>query len=309
MMKKLCLALLTVIFKCIKSFTLGSQSYNHQKSGFMKIERGEFIVIKQKVLIAFVIINLFGFAFAEIRTKPFPLEQLTDPDSPSYVPIPYPKNETEAIIDLKYAITKHFSDNEDSHEVYVGSTPPSAPFKEVLLSWTKGKSHYRIGEIAKVKNLNSNRTNCSDWLFIFLNEDNKIAARVALVASGLLGGAIVNPPDKRNRLLISKTDVINNLTVCTGFKISEKDVISIDRVILIPSLGNHLSPTWEVSLTNGKVFYYCEFRNKCYKIKKRIPWNKNAKGQRPYWQSLVKRSDIFAYDGINDCLLVFEKIK
>ena len=134
-------------------------------------------MFKHKVLIAFTVLLLVGYVFAEKRVKPIPLERLSDPDSPSYVPVPYPKNETEAITDLKYAIKRCFSKQEGVHEVYIGSSSPSVPFENVLLNLLEEKPIYRIGEIVKVK-VSVYRGDTSKYaVYAYIEDDNTVSEK------------------------------------------------------------------------------------------------------------------------------------
>jgi len=62
------------------------------------------MTLKNLFLLILAFLALTIFLNAEKRRPPVPLEELQNPKSPSYVPIPYPQTREEIIEDLKYLI-------------------------------------------------------------------------------------------------------------------------------------------------------------------------------------------------------------
>jgi hypothetical protein len=72
------------------------------------------------IALGFLIALLCFAAYAEKRKPRLKMKELTDPNSPNYVPYPYPKNRKEIIEDLKYHYGGRLS---GMNAIYLSSKP------------------------------------------------------------------------------------------------------------------------------------------------------------------------------------------
>lgn len=271
-----------------------------------KFEVKERNMTRSKIFtIATLVMCLAFIAAAEKREKKMPMKELTDPASPSYVPIPYPKTEEEIIVDFKYAIKKVYELREGVHVVNLG---PPLRSREILLNLLEEKSEYKIGKIVKVNNRNANDAHDYSWLVIVLNKDNSVAARVDMAANGLWGGTLTPHVDLGPQFLETEEKMMAALSNALGKKVAKKNMKKVERIALKPPIGTLFYPAWHVTLSDGEDYYYSVGRKKVYKVSKKIPWKKDKKGDRQPWVELVPHQD-FAFDTVNDQLLIFEKIE
>lgn len=251
------------------------------------------------------------------RPKPKSMKELTDPNSPSYVPIPYPKTRAEIITDLKYFIEQD-KNSEGVKEAYVKGYV--ALTDSILHNLVEPHTVYRIGKIFKVKNRIDGFADNYTWLIMVMNQDGKIAMRIAMLASGLMGvcGAVGEDdleaalPKNRKRLeklrkLVEDEDIKNILSESLGRFIDENEIKKMERVAYPSSIGALITPVWEIKMRGGTIYYYSETRDMLYSIDKKIRWKKNEKGLRPGKSSLVSHPD-YLPDSISDELVILKKI-
>lgn len=264
-------------------------------------------MIKFKYLITFILVLLVcQYTFAEKRKKPLPLEELTNPSSPNYVPYPYPKTEKEIIADLKQAIKKIYLPREGRHRILLGELPTS---HKILPNLLEEQPVYKIGRIIKVKNLLSGNAFEYCWQITILSEDDSTAAIVILEANGLWSGTSSNFLEDKPVYLKKDADILYELSGVLGRDVREKDIKHMQAIVLLPHIGSVFDPGYEIKLKKGDVYYYSYRGNGFFKIKKEIPWKKNKKGYRPSSLKLVPYPGIFSLDQINDKVTVYEKIK
>ena len=256
------------------------------------------------LIIIVLIIGLVQISFAEKRKKPKSMKSLTTPSSPSYVPIPYPKTREEIMTDLKYAFSKIYT----PMERYYSVENPAPPSREVVMNLLKDKPLYKI-DIIKIKNRNANVPDDYSWLILVINKDNTVAARIHMSAEGLWG-ATSTPFIERSKQLLTDNNVIGELSSALGKTITEKDIKRIERIEFHASfVATTIHPAWKFELKDGSVYYYSFTEKGILRIKDKIPWNADEKGRRPDWQQFVSREEIFAFDSIDDQIIVFERVK
>jgi len=262
--------------------------------------------IKYLTVLLLGIILFFQFLYSEKRATPLSMKDLTDPSSPSYVPIPFPKTDEDIIFDMKYAIKKLFVKNSNTHETLIGPLPK---FRQILPELLKEKTSYKIGQIIKVKNFLSRCPYGYYLLVPVLNKDNSKAACVIIDATGLYGGVSSGFARDSYAFTKSEEDIISELGEILNQKISPKEIQYFQAVELPPHMGRFFLPAFEIKLKQGDVYYYSTEKKEFFSIKKEIPWQRNNNGIRPNMHDLVNHSERFAYDEINDKLIVFEKLR
>ncbi|MCU0285507.1 MAG: hypothetical protein MUF15_03815 [Acidobacteria bacterium] len=270
-------------------------------------------------ILSFLLLIIFCFqAPSEERKKPLSIKELTDPNSPSYVPCPYPKTREEIIADFKY-YTENFCGKKDGYKesfihVYESNTD------KISMNIFKPQAEYKIGEIFKLENRIPGFADDYIWLMMIMKQNGQIAMRVALMASGLVIGsgtigeqdlAAASPEEclKYIRLMkvLTGEDIKNILSQSLGCTISNNEIKEMKRVVYPASIGEYLCPLWEIKLTKGTIYYYSEVRDMIYSIDKKIPWKKNKDGFRPAKMTLVPHWD-YLPDMIDDELIILKKI-
>ncbi|MCK4764297.1 MAG: hypothetical protein KAW12_19010 [Candidatus Aminicenantes bacterium] len=138
---------------------------------------------KKLLLLIAVVFTLSLLLQGEKRYPPIPLEELQDPKSPSYVPIPYPQTREEILVDLKYAIKRNFTPRKG-----VRSYGEISKGDRLLPELLKEDSALYVGKIAAAKNTTFHRAEK------FINMDihdstGDVVCRMSLEDSGLWSGA------------------------------------------------------------------------------------------------------------------------
>ena len=272
---------------------------------------------KIKYLSAIVLVfGLFQFTFSEKRSDPIPMKELTDPSSPSYVPIPYPENREDIIGDLKYAVNKLFADKEDTN---VNSK--TIEIKEILVDLTEKNSAYKIGKIIKVKNRSHRKAHDYGWLILIMGENGEVAARVSMKAEGLFGAAAATrnaaitlrskyPNSRRGpQFLITEEEVITRISEDIGKPVEGDEIKKMERVAFQSTLGDLLAPMWEIKMSKGEIYYYSVKRDTVYEIEKKISWKKDKNGIRKLSRDLVPYNRDYVTDTVNDEILVLKRLK
>jgi hypothetical protein len=257
--------------------------------------------------IKFVVVLFLIFAFClpvagEKRRAKKSMKELTDPNSPSYVPYPYPKKREEIIADLYYYIEKYCKPNDEIHESSVDGGVPVTDM--ILLDLLEPQPVYKIWKIIKVKNRAAELADNYSWLILIKDRDGDIAMRVALLASGLMasgGATTIEDLEKfsqkeRTRLeklrkFRSDDEIKNILSDSLGYVIGDQDIKKMERVASLATIGNLLHPVWEIKMKDGKTYYYSEIWDMVYSIDKKLPWKKNSKGYRNARRSMVSHKD------------------
>ena len=256
--------------------------------------------------------------FADKRPPKKPMKELTDPNSPSYVPIPYPKNRKEVIADLKYYIEHHCGD-------IPGSTTSFAkgyvPFMEkISLNLISPDPDYEIGEVVKVKNRMEYLSDDYYWLILIMDQDGKIAMRTAMLASGIWAKDGANSkenyekasPKRRKDILrlwkpLTDKMVKDILSDSLGYTVEDHKIITIERVAYPWTIGSLLLPVWEIKMTGNRLYYYSENWDMIYSAEKRLPWKKNDNGRRKLRREMALHED-YLPDTINDEFVILKKI-
>jgi len=169
--------------------------------------------ITKYLVILFLVPCLFQFqpVSAKNRRKPVPMNHLTDPSSPSYVPYPYPKNRKEIIADLLYAIEKVHGLHPG--EYIAGRRPKTI---EIYLNLLEKNPVYRVGKIIKVKNREHSVAHDHTWLILIENQEGQNVASEALHKNGLLIGGSGVLPEHEHNILKSKQEVVNIISESIG---------------------------------------------------------------------------------------------
>jgi hypothetical protein len=246
---------------------------------------------------------------AEKRRPRKSMKELTNPNSPSYVPCPYPKNRKEIIRNIKY----YYVDlTKDAKSFFIGGVPVS---KRITTDLFSPYPNYKIGKIVKVKNRSSKLPDDHTWLVYVMDAEDDAVMRIVVFASGLVygGGAVdknelINYPsstrDKLKRLMKVKheTDVKKHLSESLGRHVDDHEIKKLERVGFFATIGDFQCPLWEFTMKDGTIYYYSEDRDIVYRVDKKLSWKKDKKGRRPAIRDFLSHRDYFP-DTINDELV------
>jgi hypothetical protein len=237
------------------------------------------------------------------------MKELTDKNSPSYVPHPYPKTRTEIIGNIKYYYIDLHVNLKSS---YVGGTPI---YKEITFELFNSDSRYKFGKIVKVKNRSEKFANDYSWLIYVLDEEGDAVMRIAQKASGLVIGSSISDKKSLSRLsathqlaqrrlykVLEENDVKQYLYDALGETEINNKIKKIERLGCNCSLAEYDTPLWEIVMKNGTTYYYSEVRDVVYSVEKKNPWKKGKYGRRWIKHRQLSNKN-YIPDSINDQLI------
>ena len=268
------------------------------------------------IILLLVILVLFLPSYSEKRAPRKSMKELTDPESPSYVPYPYPKTREEIIADIKY----FYDDSSDSTKYsFVGGIPID---RRIYMSLFTPNSKYKFGEIVKVKNREASLPDDYTWLIYVMDLDGDAVMRIYLRASGLVMGSgaidkneFYKYPERtkkfQQRLLkvLKEKDVKKFLSQSLGFVVDDNQINKIERIGFDSTIGDYQTPLWEITMKDKTIYYYSEIRNTVYKISEKVSWEKNKWGLRPDRNAMVPLNACYLPDTLNDELVVLEPLE
>jgi hypothetical protein len=244
--------------------------------------------------------------FSKKRIPPTPMSEYTNPDAPSYVPIPFPKNRKDIITDLKYAIDLHHGPNNKSF--LAGREPYTI---KIFLSLLQEKSNYKIGKILKIKAKDSGLAYNYMWTILIEDSVGQNVALCVLNADGLYCGSSAVLPYHEIGLLKSKEEVLSILSESIGMVVDKSDIKRIER-ITYPSSGfaGFFFPPWEIEMKDGAVYYYSIHRDEVYEVtaRKKIKVRKNGHFESPK-KYIPPDADDYFIDTLEDQVVILKKYK
>lgn len=225
------------------------------------------------------------------RRKPLPIDELRNPMSPSFVPVPYPKTRDEVIVDLKYAIDLHHGSKK---------TTKRDDKDELLMKFLAPNPIIHISEIDKVQNRTIDFPDDFFFLIIFTDDMGNKVASLSLEASGLyVGGMRIKKTESatamRNQVAAIKT--LSSLVNTSGVKSMER-IFMANRIAPYPFL-----PAWEITTLNH-VRYYLDENGKVFRLREKMPHIQGIENS--IASSERNPSEIVVHDQLNDELLVLD---
>ncbi len=263
-----------------------------------------------KYLVVFLLVFVVLFPLnGENRKARKKLSEFQDPDSPSFVPYPYPKNRKNIIADLRYYA-----------ERFCSASRANSNTDFILAELFKANSPYKVGEILKVTNRIAKVSSTYTWLIHVMDRDGNVILRTVLDASGLwLWSAAILDKDineatpngrelfKRLRKIVTDDKIKTILSKSLGRPFGKQDIKKIKRVAYLSSFANFMNPICEVTLKDGNTYYYSQMRNKLYCIVNTVSWKKQNSGFRLPLTSLVQHRDCLP-DTIADQVIILQEI-
>ena len=288
------------------------------------------------ILTLALISTLFLPAAAGKRVDRKSMKELTDPNSPSYVPFPYPKTKEEIIADIKFYYVDLTSDVQSA---FVGKQPlsesiPRNMFKqhgrskyktkesrlEVLTDLYNPGTPYRIGKIVKVKNYEDRIPDDYYWLIYVLDQEGDAVMRMSMLASGLgWDGSAIDKKRfsngskkdkdflKRQLHIISGKEVKESFAEALGEIVADSKIVKLERIGFSGSLGDFTEPAWMIKLQGGADYYYKESTGTVFKVAKTISWKK-VNGLRRHPKRDSKYFYNYVPDRLNDKFILLDPV-
>ncbi len=260
--------------------------------------------ILKYIVVLLVFICLFQTVEAKKRYKPIPMKELTDKSSPSFVPIPYPKNRREIIVDLKYWLNKTFGP--DSKSQSAGRQPKFVDYLEKVLDERSG---YGFGKISKIINYYSTDSYGYKWQILIEDPYGKIVALTLLSANGLGSGASSVKPERGRIHMYSDGDIVDILSDSIEKHVSQKDIKRIHKVSYNCLIAGNFLPAWKIELNNGQTYFYSMLKDCIYGIKQKKKWGKRPNGKLKRVAPNVNGKEPFLRDDINEQIILLKKYK
>ncbi len=274
--------------------------------------------MKQMRYVCFTFI-LFIFSiliYSKDRVPKVPMEQLTNPKSPSYVPIPYPKTDEEVIEDVKYIIKKMAPKNIQT----VKAGTEAHPREEIMNELLKKNSKYKYGRVIKVKTRSRIFRHKYAFLIEIIDEKKFVRAVVCLEASGLWqGSGFSKYPQEPIKTINEVRDYISS---GFGDHLSKSEILKIEMVLYYFSrFSKYTRPAWEIETSKGSYLLSCKLNLYKYKEKMSIRMLLNPKYRLAATKESIvniredmkefsrKHKHLTLIDSLNDELIAFEKIE
>ncbi|MCP4157982.1 MAG: hypothetical protein GY757_60300 [bacterium] len=267
-----------------------------------------------KYITAFLLIVLLFYPLAaEKRRARRPMKEFTNQKSPSYVPIPYPKNRAEILTDFKYYVKTYCEDGK-YHEKNIGNSPNE--FNTISKELMKPDSKYRFGEIIKVINRRAIYPFEYCWLIPILDRNGVVIMRLEMLDSGLFGSAStlgntstqkIRKRQESFRKVHKENEAREILSRSLGSTINKNDIDNMERMEAHVRLGGNYIPLWVITMPDGHIYYYSIITGLVYEADRIIPWKKNKMGGRPMAFKVARHRDYIS-DSINDEIIVLKTV-
>jgi len=254
-----------------------------------------------KILTIILILLLIVFLPVQAKKKvpPIPLKELTDPNSPSYVPYPYPKTEFEIIEDFKYGVKVHFGAREGkrtsvlrAYKNYVDRQ------QQIILGLLGDKPNLKIAEIIKVQNLIDTSPSLFYFLLRIVNKKGDVVAVGSLNDCGLFGGVSFFS-EKKAKFKPFKTE--KKVEEIITHTLGPTKINKMERIALHSTICDPHAPLWKISTPAG--VYFVDYFDNVYSIESEIFWTSDMNFPDPEHQK------ISIMDTLNDKIIFLKKIK
>ena len=272
-------------------------------------------------LITILLVLLFVLPLnGKKRPDPIGMEQLTNPNSLNYVPIPYPKNRKEVITDLEYYIKRFCNKDRKSRRIVVGGS--ASPGDAVLRNLLEPKPIYKIGKIFKIRNRIYTYPDDHTWLIFIIDKKQNAVMRLSFDETGIFGESstitdgtiaeanseIARKAMNRFRKSLTGNDIKKILSQSLGKSKEWKDIKKIERVAYPSPMGDPLYPMFEITMKDGSFYFYSESRDMIYRIDKKIKWRQSAERLTDNREEIHELGQEYLLDSIDDQFLMLKSI-
>ena len=241
---------------------------------------------------------LLGFLQGQASKKPppFSLKVLTDPNSPSFVPFPYPKTDFEIIEDFKYGIKILFG----SKEKIKAALARGDDYVNLALNLFGDNPSWKVTQIIKVKDLIERSPNLHYFILQVVNKKGTVVAIGALADCGLWMGVTHYSEGKKFKPYKTKKKVKELVHRSHGhfIEINEMERVKISSSIEGPSI---FSPLWKVKTLLGILFV--DYSDNVYQVEAEMPCVKG-----PPLGDFMRHEKVI-HDPLNNRMYLLRKIE
>lgn len=258
--------------------------------------------MKSKIFLTIFLVLILSFSIiSKERSKPYlKMEDLTDTNSPSYVPYPFPDTNDKIIEDLKYFINTIYSDDSNSFDFSLQKNT------NILIKFIRKDHGLEIKKIEKVRNCIAEMWSDYSYLVILYDKETGIYARAALEANGLLIGFTVSnekkPPVKP---LKNKNEIKNLLRLKKS--IGKSGIDKIELMAYDIAYASPICPVYQVTMKNGSE-YFIDYNENILKKKAEQPLVGDANSFINKERAKLNHDERSLYDSINDKFIVLRKL-
>ena len=267
------------------------------------------------IVVILLIVNGLGFGRQspyriKEKEKPIPLADLQNPDSPSYVPIPYPKTREEVIIDFKYFIKR---DIEHRKRIGRGHANPPNSFSPLRDLFNK-KPKIKIGIIRKAKNLSASSPK-HYFFFDVTDLSGKVIMKIAMRDTGHYSTSNHRKviPMPLSRSLEEGLATFKKKVAQFRLNHETEDLLNakLEYVVFSHGICIPMYPLVSVKLKNAH--YFLDARDRLFVVKKSEPltYENNKRRGRENFRNL-RENNILSYslkDHANRKLISIEEVK
>lgn len=242
---------------------------------------------------------LLGFLQGQASKKPppFSLKVLTDPNSPSFVPFPYPKTDFEIIEDFKYGVKILFGSKEN---IMAARKRGDVDHVNLALNLFGDNPSWKVARIIKVKDLIERSPNLHYFLLQIVNKKGVRVATGALADCGLWMGVECRSEGLKSKPYKTKKKVKELIRRTHGHFIEINKMERID----ISSSGPYsspFSPLWKVKTPLGILFV--DYWDNVYQVEVEMP---SVKG--PVLGDFMRHEKVI-HDPLNNRMYLLRKIE
>lgn len=224
--------------------------------------------LTEKIFIYMIsLLILFLPLRAEKKPAPIPLEELTDPDSPSYVPYPYPKTEFEIFEDFKYGINLHFGAREGRRRSVLSTNKDEMEDRQQLILGLLGDNpSLKIIDIIKAQDLIVTSRSRYHYFLPIADDKGEVVAIGDLCDSGLFAGVGFYSEKVKFKPFKTEKQAEEILSQALGsIRINKMERIIVHSTISTPGL-----PIWRISTPTGD--FFIGYDENVYYIENEVFW-------------------------------------
>jgi hypothetical protein len=242
---------------------------------------------------------LLGFLQGQASKKPppFSLKVLTDPDSPSFVPFPYPKTDVEIIEDFKYGVKILFGSKENIKAALARGDDDHV---NLALNLFGDDPSWKVARIIKVKDLIERSPNLHYFILPIVNEKGVVVAIGALADCGLWMGVECCLEGKKFKRYKTKKQVKELVRRTHGRFIEINEMERVNIRSSRPHSGP-FSPLWKVKTPLGILFV--DYSDNVYQVEAEMP---SVKG--PALGDFMRHEKVI-HDPLNNRMYLLRKIE
>lgn len=251
----------------------------------------------KKIIYSISILLVIGSLQIQAGKKlpPLSLKELENPNSPSYVPYPYPKNDFEIVEDFKYAIKVHFGPGEGKRTSLVAGYPD---YKKLMLNVLGDDPSLEVAQIIKVKDLVETSRARYYFLLEVVDRKGEVKAVGRVDEFGLMGGVAFISEKRKFKPFKNEQQVKNIFRDVLG----NIEINEMERIALHSTICDPYAPLWKIITPMGN--FYVDYRkDNVYSIEEEVHWIRENGYPDP------ERKRILILDSLNDRVVFLRKVE